>query len=94
MTDRVPCRTPTGTSATNVPKWKFDACRTALLATLADGPVAAKEIATRAGARLTDAERDELGSLGWHMTTIRLELEVRGEIARIAGAKPLILRLP
>lgn len=93
MTDRTPCRTPTGTSATNVPTWKFDACRAALRTALADGPVPAKEIAERAGAHLPDDARAELGSLGWHMTTVRLEMEVRGEVERLPGVKPVTLRL-
>ncbi|WP_298429245.1 hypothetical protein [uncultured Jannaschia sp.] len=85
MTDRTPCRTPTGTSATNVPTWKFDACRTAILDILADGPVPAAEVATRVGERLTDEQLDALGKIGWHVTTVRLEMEVRGEIARLPG---------
>ena len=32
-----------------------------------------------------------LGSLGWHLTTVRLELEVRGEIARLPKVTPLRL---
>ena len=83
MTDKVPCRTPTGTSATNVPAWKFDACRDAILAELADGPMRASAIAAAAGRRLGHDAKADLGSLGWHMTTVRLEMEVRGEIARL-----------
>lgn len=94
MTDRTPCRTPEGSSATNIPTWKFDACRDALLAELAAGPVPAREIAKRAGSRLTEEDRANLGSLGWHMTTVRLELEVRGEVERVPGVKPVTLRLP
>ncbi|MEM9795910.1 MAG: hypothetical protein AAF919_05455 [Pseudomonadota bacterium] len=94
MTDRTPCRTPEGKSATNIPAWKFDACRDALLAELAGGEVRASEIAKRAGARLSAEQLADLGSLGWHMTTVRLEMEVRGEILRVPGAKPVTLRLP
>ncbi|MFO6466032.1 DUF6958 family protein [Jannaschia sp. KMU-145] len=90
MTDRKPCRTPTGTSATNVPTWKFDACRSAILDVLADGAVPASEVAARVGDQLTDEQLDALGKLGWHVTTVRLEMEVRGEIARLPG-RPLRL---
>ena len=85
MTDRTPCRTPEGKSATNVPTWKFDACRDAILAELADGPVPASDMAARVGAHLTETQRADLGALGWHVTTVRLEMEVRGEIARLPG---------
>ncbi len=93
MTDRTPCRTPAGTSATNLPTWKVEACRTAILSVLSDGEVPAKEISDLAGARLSGADREELGKLGWHMTAVRLELEVRGEVERVPGAKPVTLRL-
>lgn len=93
MTDRTPCRTPTGTSATNIPTWKFDACRAAILSVLAEGETEARDLAERAGARLSGADRDALGKLGWHVTAVRLEMEVRGEVERVAGAKAVTLRL-
>ena len=95
MTERVPCRTPNPdkTGVTNVPAWKFDACRAAICTVLARGETPAGEVASRAGAQLTEPQRAELGSLGWHMTTVRLEMEVRGEIERVPGATPLRLRL-
>lgn len=93
MTDRTPCRTPTGTSATNLPTWKFDACRAAILSVLAEGETQAREIAALAGGQLSDADRDALGKLGWHVMAVRLEMEVRGEIARIDGRTPVTLRL-
>ncbi|MEM7491592.1 MAG: hypothetical protein AAF390_20950 [Pseudomonadota bacterium] len=92
MTDRTPCRTPTGTSATNIPTWKYEACRDAIRTVMANGEVKAAEIARRAGEHLTEEQRAELGALGWHVTTVRLEMEVRGEIERRAGT-PLRLRL-
>ncbi len=93
MTDRVPCRTPTGTSATNIPAWKFDACREAVLATLADGETKAKDMTDRVRDRLTEAQLAEMGKLGWHVTAVRLEMEVREEIARVPGLSPVTLRL-
>ena len=84
--ERIPCRTPAGSSATNIPAWKFDACREAILAELSDGPMRASAMANAAGRRLTDQARRDLGSLGWHVTTVRLELEVRGEIERLPGS--------
>lgn len=96
MTGRVACRTPNPDrpGVTNVPAWKFEACRTALLAALEDGAMMrAPDLVRAAGARLTDAQRADLGSLGWHMTTVRLELEARGEIARLPGG-PVRLHRP
>ncbi|GIT92818.1 hypothetical protein JANAI62_32760 [Jannaschia pagri] len=92
MTDRTPCRTPAGTTATNVPTWKVEACREALHKALADGPLPTRDIAKIAGQHLSEDDRTDLGSLGWHMTTVRLELEVRGEIVRLPG-RPLRISL-
>ncbi|WP_407932982.1 DUF6958 family protein [Jannaschia ovalis] len=94
VAEKVTCRTPNGGAATNIPAWKFDACRAALLAELAaNEAVRAADLITGATARLAARDRDRLGSPGWHLTTTRLELEVRGEIRRVPGA-PVRLALP
>lgn len=38
--------------------------------------------------RLAAATLETLGSVGWHSTTVKLELEVRGEIGRLPGKGP------
>ena len=93
--DRVACRTPNPDrpGVTRVPAWKFDACRAAIRAALAEGEMAAKDVPAAVGARMDAGDLARLGSLGWHVTTVRLELEVRGEIERVPGATPLRLRL-
>ncbi|HHB80395.1 MAG TPA: hypothetical protein ENK83_01415 [Aliiroseovarius sp.] len=87
------CRTPTPgrDGATRIPTWKFDALRAAILDAVgaaggtglpfADLPA---EVATR----LDDTLRAKLGSVSWHTTTVKLELEVRGELARLPGSGP------
>jgi hypothetical protein len=50
-------------------------------------------MAERAGREMTAHDVDALGSLGWHITTVRLEMEVRGEIERVPGKRPLELKL-
>ena len=42
--------------------------------------------------RLPDALRERLGSLGWHTTTVKLELEVRGTIRAVTGSRPQVVR--
>lgn len=93
--DRVTCNTPNPTRKkgfTRIPRWKYDALRRAI-----------HKVMISAGARgatldemiegvprfLSEDERDELGSVPWHVTTVKLDLEVRGEVARIDGATPL-----
>ena len=85
--ERVACRTPNvaGGEGTRIPKWKFDLVRSAILAELGEHDVPFSELSKRVGARLPAADLKRLGSLGWHSTTVKLELEVRGEICRLPG---------
>jgi hypothetical protein len=46
---------------------------------------------------LTEAMQDKLagrldGSITWYMTTVKLDLEARGEIARVPGSRPQRMR--
>ena len=43
---------------------------------LAEGNVPFSELTERTGAKLADNDRAKLGSIGWHVTTVTLELEV------------------
>ena len=72
---------------TNIPKWKFDTIRVAILDICAEETLF-KHLPAKVGERLSDEDRANLGSLGWHVTTVKLELEVRGEIARVPGKGP------
>ena len=38
--------------------------------------------------RLSEDVRQRLGSVAWHTTTVKLNMEVDGELERVAGAKP------
>ncbi|MGI9393954.1 MAG: DUF6958 family protein [Boseongicola sp.] len=88
---KTPCRTPNAKGVTNIPTWKFDVIRAAILAVIdaagADGmPFRALPDAVKA--RLSDDEISRMGSVGWHVTSVKLELEVRGEIVRVAARSP------
>ena len=78
---RTPCRTlnPDKPGVTNIPTWKFDCTRAAILDELAVGAVAWTDLTERVRARKTDDEPDRMGSLGWHVVSVKLELEVRGK---------------
>jgi hypothetical protein len=93
--DRVACRTPTpGGKPTRIERWKFEAVRGAILDAVKaedDGlPFVRLNDAVRA--RLTPEERTYLGSVGWYAVTVKLELEVAGELkrARVAGRQVLL----
>ena len=85
------CRTPTpGKRPVNITRWKYEAVRRAILAAVPEQEpgIPFKELSAQVGARLKPGERERLGSIGWYTTSVKLDLEVRGEIRRVAGITP------
>jgi len=85
------CRTPNAQGVTNIPKWKFEALRAAILDAIDHaGPsgLLFKDINEAVKTRLTQDQLSRLGSVGWHATSVKLELEVAGEIKRVAKSSP------
>ena len=91
--EKVACRTPNngGTSVTHIPKWKFDVIRAAILEVLGQGPCKSRGLTSAIRPLISDEELERIGKLGWHMMALKLELEVRGEIRRQPGIKPLMM---
>ena len=93
--DRVECRTPTpGRKSTRIERWKFDLVRRAILRELprnAEG-VPFRELPSRVKRQIPKASLPQMGSVPWYTTVVKLELEVRGEIQRIADSAPQRLR--
>jgi len=88
--ERTKCRTPAAgrDGVTRIPTWKYQAVRRAILAAIdAAGPegLAFKELPGRVKALMDPSELARLGSVGWHCTTVKLNMEVEGEIARLPG---------
>jgi len=102
MTDqeKVVCRTPTpGKQAKRIDRWKYEAVRRAILEAVppsgdsggsgeAGEGLAFAELAGEVGRRLSADERGRLGSVPWYATTVKLDLEVKGEIRRVPGVTP------
>lgn len=88
MTDRTVCRTPNADGTTSIPSWKYEAVRAAILDAVGDDGLAFKDLKAAVGERLDTDELDRLGSLGWHVTTVKLDMEVAGDIARVDGVSP------
>ena len=92
---KVICRTPTpGKNPTRIPTWKYELVRDAILSALPEdgGSMAFKDLSKYIGSRLSREERFRLGSVGWHTTTVKLDMEVKGEIERVPGSNPQHLR--
>lgn len=84
---RIACRTPAEgrDGVTRIPKWKFDVLRRAIRAALSNGAVPFAELKDRVAPLLSAEDLAHMGSLGWHVTTVKLELEVRGDVSRLPG---------
>jgi hypothetical protein len=89
--DRVSCETPTpGKQPTRILRWKYDAVRRAILKAVpkkGEG-LLFKTLPAEVTRHLTAEEKDNLGSIGWYTTTVKLDLEVKGELKRVPGATP------
>jgi hypothetical protein len=88
---KVICETPTpGKKPTRIPKWKYDAVRRAILKAVpkrGEG-IVFRELPQRVESLLPAGEKTNLGSIGWHTTVVKLDMEVKGEIRRVAGSNP------
>jgi len=83
---KVECRTPLPerTGTTNIPAWKYEAVSAAISNVLKEHQsVTFAELSTLVKNRLEKTDLDNLGSVTWHVTTVKLEMEVRGEIKRL-----------
>ncbi len=81
---------PEGKAGVNIDKVKYDAVREAILAAIGEqGELLFGDLLDAVGKRLTDFD----GSIGWYTTTVKLDLEARGEIERLPGNGPQRLRL-
>ena len=96
MPEKISCRTPAEDRAgvTNIPKWKYDEVSQAILSVLERGDIAFSDLRDAVMAELSSETLENLGSVSWHVTTVKLEMEVRGEIERISGKVPQRLQLP
>jgi len=82
---------PEGKQGVNIEREKYDLIRCNILSVLNnESQVSFKDLQSEIKSRIG---KDFKGSVGWYYTTVKLDLEARGEIERIPGSKPQILRL-
>lgn len=92
MSDKTVCHTPTpGKKPTAIPTWKYELMREAILRIVPDAAPGfpAKDLPDAIRGVLSDEKLTDLGSVAWHATTVRLNMEVDGELVRVSGRKPL-----
>lgn len=93
---KVMCLTPTpGKQGTRIDQWKYDALRRAIRKAVPKNKTGVEFVKLPELARpfLAGDELKKLGSLVWYVTTVKLHLEVIGEIARVPNSKPQRIRL-
>ncbi len=92
--ERVACGTPAkGKKPVRILKWKFEAVRKAILKVVPRSKSGAKSIffkdlCDEVRGVMKEEDLEDLGSLGWYTTTVKLEMEVRGEIRRVEERGP------
>ncbi len=96
-TDKVLCQTPTpGKQPTRIERWKYDLIRSAILSVVpsSEQGVEFRVLPALVEQQIEPGNLSKLGSVSWYVTTVKLDLEVNGEIERVSGSKPQRLRLP
>ncbi|MDH3251716.1 MAG: hypothetical protein OEM41_02925 [Ignavibacteria bacterium] len=82
---------PEGKKGVNIDKEKYRIVRDAILGVLKEeGTVTFNELMKRVHTRLRGRFR---GSIGWYMTTVKLDMEARKQIVCDRGSSPQTVRL-
>jgi hypothetical protein len=85
------CRTPTpGKKPTRIKKWKFNLVHDLVLEIVKNSKegVLFKDLSFLVEKSMDPNTLQKLGSVPWYTTTVKLEMEVQGEIKRIPGSNP------
>ncbi|MEO1516691.1 MAG: hypothetical protein AAFV95_16845 [Bacteroidota bacterium] len=91
MSNRILTLHPQGKQGVNIEKSKYDQMRHKILQIVQSrGQVSFKELTHLTKKQLNGQFN---GSIGWYMTTVKLDLEARGEIKRIPGHSPQMICL-
>ena len=94
--DKVLCETPTpGKQPTRIDRWKYDLVRSAILQVVPadDKGVEFDRLAELVEHQIPAEDLKRFGTVSWYTTTVKLDLEARGEIERVPGSGPQTLRL-
>ena len=91
MAEKIMTLHPAGKQGVNIHKRKYDMVRQAVEEALQAQPGATySELTDAVGQRIGDVFD---GSVGWYVTSVKLDLEARGVLERVDGRSPQRLRL-
>ena len=82
---------PEGKQGANISRDKYDTVKSTIIEVLKEKDALSFYPLIRAVTQRLEGKFE--GSIGWYTTTVKLDLEARGEIERIPGKKPQHLRL-
>ncbi len=92
MTEKIMTLHPAGNAGVHIDRHKYDTVREAILQSLRiNGALTFNDAAAQAHSMLGG---NFSGSISWYVTTVKLDLEARGEIARVPKSSPQRLVLP
>ena len=92
MAEKIMTLHPAGKAGVNIDKPKYETVRQAIFQSLQEhGTLTFGDLTAEVQKRL---EGDFAGSVSWYVTTVKLDLEARGEIARVPKSSPQRLIIP
>ncbi len=73
-----------------IERWKYEAVKAAILQVVPENEpgLPFKSLPGEVRSVLSPEDLANLGSVSWYTTTVKLDLEARGLVARIEGARP------
>lgn len=91
MKDKIRTLHPEKKQGVNISKEKYDTIRNAILCVLQTE----KEITFMKLSRAVEKEVNGRfdGSITWYVTTVKLDMEARGEIKRVPNSRPQLVKL-
>ena len=88
--EKTECRTPTKgrEGVTRIPTWKYNAVRKAILAAIGEQGLSFSELVGAVRREMAAEDLENTDSLGGHVTTVKLNMWVLGELKRVAAKGP------
>jgi hypothetical protein len=93
--DKVLVQTPTpGKQPTRIDRWKYDLVQSAILAVVPSNEqgIEFRDLPALVEHQIAPGDLEKLGSVSWYTTSVKLDMEVKGQIERVPGSKPQRLR--
>jgi hypothetical protein len=88
--------TPTpGKQPARIDRWKYDLIRNFILEVVPSDEqgVEFRDLSKLAEQQISPSHLGNLGSVSWYTTTVKLDMEVKGEMERVPGSNPQRLRI-